>query len=244
MKLKLAILLFLAVSFCSSAFPEKSYSQFDSLAISILDSMSDRISELETCSFKYYSEFDKNSEEYGMVTHSEFGKVFLKGPDKLFIEKKGDKGHNKIFYNGNLFLLYSIDKNRYASMPTTMTLIEFIDSVSSTYGVEFPGADVFYPDFVDHILENSDNLICLGLTMVGEKESYHIAGTKEDITFQIWVSSDGKFQPLKMMIDYILKPDTPRYRIVFADWIQDEILNDDMFEFTPPIDAEKIKLIK
>lgn len=244
MKLKLIILLFTVISLCYSAFPEKSYSQFDTLAISILDSMSDKISELETCSFKYYSEFDKFSEEFGLITHSEFGEFFLKGPDKLFLEKKGDKGHNKFFYNGNEFLLYSIDKNRYASMPASMTLIEFIDSVSSTYGVEFPGADVFYPDFVDNILDNSDNLVCIGLTLVGERESYHIVGSKEDMTFQFWISSDGKYLPLKMMMDYILKPDIPRYRIVFADWKLDEPFNDDMFEFTPPIDAEKIKIRK
>ena len=223
-------------------FAGKSYCQYDSIAVDILDSLSDRISDLETCSFKYYSEFDKISDDYGLITHSEFGKFYLKGPDKLYIEKKGDKGHRKFFYNGNTFLLYSIDKNQFASMPAEMTLIEFIDSVSSTYGIEFPGSDVFYPDFVDNILENSDNLICLGLTMVGEEECYHIAGSAEDITFQFWVSSDGKYLPMKMMIDYILKPETPRYRIVFADWKLDEPMDDAMFEFTPPADAVKIKI--
>jgi len=226
------------------AFAGKSYSQYDTVAVAILDSMSDRISKLETCSFKYYSEFDKVSEEYGLITHSEFGTFYLKGPDKLYIEKKGDRGHNKFFYNGNIFLLYSVNKNQYASLMTSMTLIEFIDSVSSYYGVEFPGVDVFYPDFVDNILENSNNLISLGLTMVGEQECYHIAGTADDMTFQFWITSDGKYLPMKMMIDYILKPQTPRYRIVYADWKLDEPLNDVMFEFTPPLDAVKIKIIK
>ena len=244
MRLNPAILLYSALLIYFLTLPGKSYSQIDSVAVAILDSASDRISELETCSFKFYTEFDKTSDEFGLVTHSEFGTFYLKGPDKLFIEKKGDKGHSKFFYNGNTFLLYSIDKNQYASMPASMTLIEFIDSVSLTYGIEFPGADIFYPDFVDNILDNSDNLECIGLTMVGELECYHIVGTAEDMTFQFWVSSDGKYRLMKMMIDYILKAQTPRYRIVFADWKFDEPMDDMMFEFTPPADAIKIKIRK
>lgn len=243
MKLKLILLVFFAFSIYNSINPQRSYSQFDSVAVALLDSMSDRISDLQTCSFKYYSEFDKSSEAFGLVTHSEYGMFSLKGPDKLFVEKKGDNGHKKFYYDGSTFLIYSLDKNRYASMESSMTLIEFIDSISSTYGIEFPGADIFYPDFVENILETSNGLVCLGLTMVGEKECYHIAGATDEITFQIWVSSDGMYLPLKMMIDYITRPEIPRYRIVFADWKLDEPMDNAMFAFIPPLDAEKIKII-
>ncbi len=80
--------------------------------------------------------------------------------------------------------------------------------------------------------------------MVGEEECYHIAGTADDMTYQFWVSTDGKYLLKKMMIDYILKPQTPRYRIVFADWKLDVPLNETMFEFTPPAGEVKIKIAK
>ena len=63
------------------------------------------------------------------------------------MEKKGDKGHKKFFYNGETFSAYSFDKNIYATKPESMDLIDLIDSVSSYYGVEFPGTDVLYPVF-------------------------------------------------------------------------------------------------
>ena len=141
--MRLTLFIFLSLLIYFSALPGKSFSQVDSIAVEF-DSVSDRISDLETCSFKYYSEFDKVSEEYGLITHSEFGTFYLQGPDKLFIEKKGDNGNNKFFYNGNMFFIYSVDKKRYASLPSTMTLIEFIDSLSGYYGVEFPGADIIH----------------------------------------------------------------------------------------------------
>lgn len=222
----------------------KSYGQFDSIAVAILDSMSDRISQLETCSFRFYTEYDINSDEYGLITHSESGNVFLKGPDKLYIDKKGDKGHKSIYYNGKSFLVYSFDKNQYASVPAELRLIDLIDSISSYYGVEFPGADVFYPDFTDDILEHSTNLLFLGITMVVDSECYHIAGVQNDMNFQMWITADGQYIPMKMTIDYTKKAGTPRYRIVFLDWKSDEEMNDSKFEFVEPPGAQKITISK
>ncbi|MBK8550504.1 MAG: DUF2092 domain-containing protein [Ignavibacteria bacterium] len=225
-------------------FTGKSYAQYDSIAVAILDSMSNEISELETCSFRYTSEYDIPNDEFGLITHSESGIVYMKGPDKIFVEKKGDKGHKSFFYNGKTMLLYSFDKNQYASAPATMSLIELIDSISSYYGVEFPGVDVFYPDFVDNLLETSNNLIYLGLAMVGNTECYHIAGARDDMTFQFWISPDKYSLLVKMSIVYLTKPEDPRYSIVFSDWKLDENIDDSKFEFSLPEGALLVKLIK
>lgn len=220
----------------------KSYAQFDSIAVAILDSMSDGISRLETCSFKIYTEYDIESDEYGLITHSEISDVYLKGPDKLYINKKGDKGHRDFFYNGNTFLVYSHDKNHYASVDVKLNIIDLIDSVSRHFNVEFPGADVLYPDFTDDVLENSQNLIYLGLTLVSDIECYHIAGVQTNFTFQLWISADGKYLPVKMSLDYINRPGSPRYRAVYMDWKPDVPIEDSKFEFTAPAGAQKIKI--
>jgi len=222
----------------------RSYGQYDSLAVAILDSMSSEIGVLETCSFSFVSEYDISNEEFGLITHNESGNVYLKGPDKMFVEKKGDKGHKEFFYNGKTFLLFSRDKNQYASAPASVSIIELIDSLSNYYGVEFPGADLFYPDFVDNLLETSDNLVYLGLTFAGNTECYHIAGSREDLTYQFWVTSEGRPLPVKMSLVYITKPGNPRYTITFTDWKLNEIIDDSKFEFSAPAGAQLIKLIK
>ncbi len=243
-KIKLKSLVVLFLIMLAFEFPGKSYAQYDSIAVSILDSMSDKIGVLETCSFRFDSEFDIPSDEYGLITHSESGTFYLKGPDKLFIDKKGDKGHRQFFYNGKTFLLYSFDKNQFASVAATMSLMELIDSVSSYYGVDFPGSDIFYPDFVDNILATSNNLVYLGLALIEDTECYHVAGATDDMTFQFWINTQPPGLPVKMSIDYIDKPESPRYSIRFSDWKLDEIIADDKFEFSFPAGAQQIKLIK
>jgi hypothetical protein len=218
--------------------------QYDTIAIAILDSMSYRIDELESCSFSFDSEFDISNEEFGLITHGEFGNVVLKAPNRMHVEKKGDKGHKEFFSDGNSFTLYSHDKNQYATLPATMGLIDFIDSVSSYYGVEFPGVDIFYPDFVDNILATSDNLIYLGLSMIGGNECYHVAGVRDDMTFQIWVTSDGKYIPMRILLVYITRPGNPRYNITYSDWKFNEYIDDSRFTFTVPDGAKLTRLSK
>lgn len=232
-----------AVIFFLLVFSGKTFSQYDSVAVSILDSMSIRISDLETCSFRFVNEYDISNDEYGLITHSDAGTVYLKGPDKMYIEKKGDKGHKQFFYDGKSFTAYSFDKNQYATAPAVLSLIQLIDSLSSYYNVDFPGADVFYPDFVDNILATSNNLVYLGLGLIGDQECYHIAGASDDMTFQFWISDD-KYLPVKMSIIYVTQPEDPRYSIVYSDWKLDENLDDSMFDFKVPAGAQLIKLVK
>jgi hypothetical protein len=228
-----------------SLFPAKSYSQIDTLAVAILDSMSNNIGELETCSFRFAVDYDIISEDYGMITHSDAGTIFLKGPDKILMERQGDKGHKKFFYNGKTCSLYSFDRNNYATIPAPTTIIETIDSISMAYGVEFPAADVFYPDFVDDILDISDRMIYLGLTMIGIRECYHVAGVTDDFTYQLWVMTEkDNFTPMKLSIVYDKKPGKPRYSALYYDWKLNPELDDAMFEFTPPAGAEEITILK
>lgn len=226
------------------AFSFRVNAQYDSIAVAILDSASNVISDLESCSFRFTTEYDISNDEYGLITHFESGMVDLKGPFKMMVEKKGDKGHKKFFYDGKNFLLYSFDKNQYASIPSSISVIELIDSVSSHYGVEFPGADVFYPDFVDNILENSNNLVYLGLALVGDTECYHIAGAEDSLTFQFWITSSEPSLIKRMSIVYINKPGDPRYQITFSDWKLNEYIDDSVFQFSLPDGAQQIKLIK
>lgn len=222
----------------------KSYAQYDSIAIAILDSVSDKISLLETCSYDFDSEYDISNKEYGLITHTEIGTVYLKGPDKLSIERKGDRGHRRFFYDGKTYSLYSFDKNQYATAPATMSIIELVDSLSSYFGVEVPGIDIFYPDFVDNLLATSNNLIFLGNTVIEEKNCYHIAGATDDMTYQFWIKIDSPGLPLKMSIVYINKPEKPRYAIRFLNWKLNEDINDSTFVFSAPEGSKQIKLIK
>lgn len=217
--------------------------QIDSAAVAVLDKMSNGIGNLHSCSLTLVSEYDISDPRLGLVTHSEESDIFLKAPNKLLVNKKGDKGKKDFFYDGKSFTYFSVDNNQYSTAQAPPTIVETIDSIHNTYGIDFPAADIFYPTFVDDILAIANNLSDLGLTTVDNKECYHIAGTTKEFTFQIWVSKDESYLPLKMAMVYTDKPGNPHYEAFFENWNLNPSLEDSMFNFTVPPQAKKVKFV-
>jgi hypothetical protein len=218
------------------------FSQIDSSAISILDRMSSVVTDLEQCSFTLNAQYDIYNSGLGLVKNSEVSKVYMKAPDKLLVNRSGDNGKKDLYYDGKKFTYYSADKNQYADTKAPQTIMEAIDSISAVYGVDFPAADIFYEDFVDDVMSKSDILVYLGLTDINGRECFHIAGRNSDLTYQIWILTDGTFLPGKIAINYVTEAGSPQYEAEFTEWNTNPDLQDSMFNFVVPTDARKIKI--
>lgn len=215
--------------------------QIDSSAVAILDRMSFAVGNLQSCSLTLKTENDILDARLGSVTFSDNARVYLKAPDKLYVTKSGDKGNKEFYYDGKNFIYYSKDINTYSTAPAPPTIIQTIDSIHNTLGIDFPAADFFYPYFVDQLLEMSDNLVNLGITSVNNKKCYHIAGTTIDKTYQIWIADDGTFLPVKLSIVTVSPGSDEHYTALYEDWVLNPTLQDSMFDFTAPSDALKVK---
>jgi hypothetical protein len=215
----------------------------DTVAVSILDRMSAMIGELGSCSVTVKSNYDVVSRELGLVKHSDEQQLFLQGPDKLLVKSEGDKGSRDLYYNGKTLTYYSLDKNQFGQITLSAPIMDMIDTVNKSYGIEFPAADVFYPGFVDDILADSKNLRFLGIARVEGKECFHVAGVAKDKTYQFWIADDAYSLPMKMVIVYTGKDMNPQYEAVLTDWKINPSFPAAIFEFNPPPRAHKVKML-
>ena len=140
--------------------------RIDTVAVAILDKMSAVIGDLSSCSVTIKSNYDITSKELGLIKHSDEQQLFVHGSDKMLVKSDGDRGSRDFYFDGTKLSYYSLDKNQYGQIDASMTLVEMIDTVSKLYGIEFPAADFLYPSFVDDILNESRELVYLGLTKV------------------------------------------------------------------------------
>ena len=216
--------------------------QIDSAAVAILDRMSLEVGSLKSCSLTLKTESDILDNQLGLVTHSETANVYLKAPDKLFISKSGDKGNKEFYYDGKTFTYYSKNNNVYSSVPAPPTIMQTIDSIHNTFGIDFPAADFFYPNFVEDVMDLSSKMAYLGTTSIDSKGCYHIAGTTKEFTYQMWIANDGSFLPVKMSLVYIDKDSNPHYTAMYDNWNLNPTLQDTMFNFTAPSDALKVRI--
>lgn len=216
--------------------------KIDSTAVFILDRMSVILGELKSCIVTIRSNYDVNSQDLGLVKHSEEAHLYMSGPDKLFVGLEGLKGDRHYIYNGKTYSYYSATKNHYAQIDAPSNSIAMIDSLNKNYGVVFPAADFLYPTYVDDILAEANNLELLGMTKIDGKNCFHIAGMTKERTFQFWISDAPIYLPVKFQIAYINKPFNPQFEEYYTDWQINTILPDGIFEFVIPPNAKKIKM--
>ena len=218
--------------------------KIDTIAVAILDRMSNMIGDLSSCHVTVKSNYDVRSQHLGLVKHGDDEQLYMQGPNKLLIRAQGDRGDRNIFYNGKSLSYYSVENNRYSTLPLSLPIVDMIDTVNKLYGINFPAADFFYPSFVDDLLSESRYLIYLGMTKVDGKDCFHIAGITADKSYQFWITDDALNLPLKLVIVYTNQDMNPQYEAVLSDWQIDPILPDALFEFMIPPKAKTIKMAK
>lgn len=214
----------------------------DTTAVKILDRMSDFIGGLEAVSFTANISQDVEENRYGLVKEFSEDEVFMVGPDKMHVQSNGTNGHRGYWYNGESLVYYSFKENNYSVVDAPSDIITMIDSIHNTFDIEFPAADIFYPDFVDTIIENFDHIDYLGKKELNGREVFHIMAVNENTNFQIWVANDGFFLPERFVI--IHKDDAfKQYEVIFTNWNINPDLPLEMFSFEPPPNAKNIAIM-
>ncbi len=239
--MKKLILAFACCSFLSTAAAKQN--RIDSLAVYILDRMTTTMQSIESCSFSVETSFDVSQQDLGYIKHSTSDKVFVKYPDKLRMTLSGDEGRRSLFYNGKKFSYYSLDKDQYWEVETSGNVLELFENINKKYGVEFPAADFFYPDFSNDLIQTGGNLIYLGITKVNGKDCFHIAGNDINGTgFQFWIADDENFLPVKMVLVYKTDSGLPQYEATYSDWELNPSLQSSLFEFIAYPTSTKVKM--
>lgn len=218
-------------------------SNYDTTAIQILDRMADMIGDLGACSYNLSTSYDVIDVELGTIKHFDNHRIYMAGPDKMIIDSRGDKGHRGYWYNGKQLAYYSYTQDNYAVIDAPPTIIATIDTVHKTYGVDFPAADLFYPTFTDDLINDYDQIIFVGTSVIGNKNCFHIIAKNNQMSIQLWISNDALFLPEKMVITYYdVNPNT-QYEATFSDWKINPQLPDAMFDFSPPAGAGELTLV-
>lgn len=216
--------------------------QKDTVAVMILQHMSDVIGDLNSVSFELNTSVDEENYEYGIETHFGHSQVLMLGPDKMLVHSNGPKGHRGFWYNGVTFTYYSFDENNYAIVDAPPTIIETIDTIHKTYGIRFPAADFFYPTFTEDLLEYFDNLIYLGLVMLNGEEYFHVLTSSAKINAQFWIANDAFNLPKKFILTYKDKGNL-QYEATFSNWQLNPEIPVSVFEFLPPPKAAQISIM-
>jgi hypothetical protein len=207
--------------------------KYDTSAVQYLDSLSETIGKLNSCSFTINIFISTSS---GVERRHEHD-VYMRGPDKLHIYSNGKTGRKSFWYNGKQFSYFSYDNNAYDMIDAPDNIIATIDFVNDKYGIDFPASDFFYPTFTDDILADYTQVLLNEDEVIDNVNYEVIEALNESETVHIWIDKSTQL-PYKLIIENESIADE-YYEAVLSNWKINPKLTDLLFEFKPPTNSIK-----
>ena len=162
-------------------------------------------------------------------------------PDKLKVETTGDVTNRILWLDGKTLTVLDKDKNVYAQLPDPGTIEHAIDMLQEKYNMSLPAADLLTADVFKSLTEGCDEINYIGLGFVGEEKCHHLAFSRENIDYQMWISTGKNPSTRKMVITYKQLPGQPQYTLQLLKVEEPRKIKDSEFTCEIPKGADKIE---
>jgi hypothetical protein len=123
----------------------------------------------------------------------------------------------------------------------TAELQQAIDLLQEKFNMSVPAADLLSADVYKTMTAGCEAINYVGLGYVGEEKCHHLAFTRDNIDWQMWITTGDKPSPRKMVITYKHLPGQPQYTMQLLKIQYDPMVNDSVFACQIPKGADKIE---
>jgi hypothetical protein len=214
----------------------------DPKADAALHRMSDYLSCLKSFRVETTTVDEKITTEGQKIQEIKESTIVLKRPGELRVDRVGPKGHAVFRYDGKRFSLYHSEKNVYAEAPAPATLDAAIDEARDHLNIDAPGGDLLvanpYADLIDGVTVGR----YIGLEPVGKVQAHHLAISKGNIDYQIWIQDGPQAVPLRYVITSKDMTGQPQFTLELRNWQPNAPVADNTFAFTAPAGATRVQL--
>jgi hypothetical protein len=169
--------------------------------------------------------------------------AFMRRPDKLRVNGRGDLENQEFFYDGKTLTIYHKDKNLYAIAPMPPTIEEALTKAHREFDVQVVLADLACSNVYDFMIDDVTKRLYVGLNRVRGVPCHHLAFDQDDLHWQIWIETGDKPLPRKMLITQKRLLGSPQWTAYLSDWNFSTELADSLFTFVPPAEARRIEFL-
>jgi hypothetical protein len=161
------------------------------------------------------------------------------------VNRKGDIVDQELYFDGKTLTLYGKRVNYYATMiaSETINIDTALEFAKEEVGVIAPASDLFYQNVYQGLMEDVESGMVVGTSTVGGVEVHHLAFRGSEVDWQIWIEKGDKPLPRKYLITSKWIAGAPQFTAVLSDWDTSAQLDDALFQFSPPPEAEEIGFI-
>lgn len=215
----------------------------DPEALEIFKGMADHLEAADQ--FAYQAEYSYDAvQESGLKV--EFGasrKILVSKPDRMRAESQRRDGLRAIIvFDGKKMWLHEPDENVYATADQPGHLDESIEFIVTGLRMKAPLADLIETGLYEKVTPTLTRALYLGETVVTGVDCEHLLMSNDYADFQMWITSGDQPVLKRIVITYREEPGQPQFRAHFLNWDMSPGDTQGKFEFTPPEDAERIRI--
>jgi len=215
----------------------------DPQAMTALNRMSDYLKTLKA--FRINSEVSKDElvDTNMKIQKSASNEISVQLPDRLHAHMAGDEHDLQLIYDGKTLTVYDAAGKHYATVPAPPTVARTLDAIRARYGIVFPLADFIQMSAQENLLQNITAAGYIGTSRIDGVECDHVAIRQPDVDWQVWIEKGESPLPRKVVITTKTQPTQPQY-IAIMKWDTNPSIDSNLFTFTPPADAVRIKFAR
>ena len=215
----------------------------DPLAVKILQNMTDYVSGLQQFSVHTENTYEDLLDSGQRVDLDIAADVTVRRPNKLHAARTSDLNNQNFFYDGKTLTLYNSSKGVYASQPAPKTIEELLDYAREDLGVIVPAADLAYRGVYDILMQGVTSAVVVGKANIGGVTCDHLAFSRPDVDFQVWVAQGDQPLPCKYVVTDTSTPAQISTVSVMSNWNLAPETPDAAFRFIPPEGVQAISFM-
>jgi hypothetical protein len=165
---------------------------------------------------------------------------YVKRPDKIRLNAKGDLQNKELFYDGKAITIYDTVKKVYATAAMPSTIDEALAKVKSDYDIRLIPADLAKANLFEQITKGLEDEVYVGESTVFGVKCQHVAFDNGKVVGQFWIEASDKPVLRKVVLTYKDVEFSPQWTMYLTEWNVSPQLADNLFAFSPPQGGEKI----
>jgi len=207
----------------------------------LLRQMSEKLAQSKTLSFKVNRTLDPALVEGRDVPETTQVEISVSRPGK-FQAKSGNKDYvRQIFFDGQNLSVYDETMKLYATVPVAGTIDEAVAKIEEIYGFTPPLAEFILSDPYLALNKIIKTRAYSGREKIAGVECHHLSLYGDTADSELWIGV-ADLLPRKLVATFKDIESRPQLQADFSDW-NAPTLDDKVFAFVAPADAEKIEMV-
>jgi hypothetical protein len=169
--------------------------------------------------------------------------TFVKRPDRLRVNAEGDLIDKQFYFDGKTITLYDKDKNVYGVLEVPPDIESALEKANKEFGVRVALTGLASPKLWELLNKRIKTSLYVGQSKIRGVLCHHLSFDGDKVQLQVWIETGDKPLLRKVVLTHKLLPGSPQWTAYLSDWNFSPQLNDNMFVFTPPQGAQKIKFL-